>query len=664
MTKKILVVSIALVLSANLLAQVTIGGLKEPKAGAILDLNSDAKGGLVLSNVGISSPTEIPAGFPGVTPENTAAVKAGLKGALVYNTNENTCIGIHAWNGDYWERIAANFVVAQGTPLTSPNAAIAFGGTMVDFTVSLPGAKTYRWYACENNGDYEYLGMTTTNTYSKDFPTGNWKVKVIMDDCHSLTESNEFLFSPASLSPKFGSAAGGNYVYLYGDFPYASSDDYVQTGLVAHYDGINNQNLGDKLHDNDITEWKDLSGNNYNVKLRKGHGGTTRIDATDVTDMSLVTAQWQSNSFLFNDYCYFAKVPADPTKVDALYEIMPELPYGNDNYTVESVFDPSQRSSTYDGFVGWGKNGTDWAANSTMFFCPPTENAQPTFRHFWWSNDVDVKFTDTNPNNIKNFAITYDNNPSASPNNRTFYYNGSENSINYVSTNCGSTTNQCREKTNKNTAKCGSFLIGQTVHVNTNDECITAGENFYRDTYTHGNKIFSIRVYKGALTPEQIAANYEVDKRRFTAPPRVKIGGNLSPEVVVLSPHFLMCKVPQSTIGADFADIEVINADGTSSFLEDAYEYVNATSAFYISSISPIIGDANTAEQSLTLTGNNLDKIDDINVGGQPCTDLDVTPDGKTLTCTLPSIDAGEVDIILTMDNATIYRFAKVFEYK
>jgi hypothetical protein len=64
------------------------------------------------------------------------------------------------------------------------------------------------------------------------------------------------------------------------------------------------------------------------------------------------------------------------------------------------------------------------------------------------------------------------------------------------------------------------------------------------------------------------------------------------------------------------------------------------------------------------LTGNNLDKIDNINVGGQPCTSLTVTPDGKTLTGILPSIAAGEVDIILTMDDATIYRFAKVFEYK
>ncbi|MDR2086305.1 MAG: hypothetical protein LBP72_03935, partial [Dysgonamonadaceae bacterium] len=191
MRKKILVLlSLAFALSANLRAQVTFGGLTPPVPGAILDLNSTNKGGLILSNVALTDLSEIPSSFPKVSGQD-AALKNGMKGALIYNTNENTCIGIHTWNGDYWERIAANFVEAQGKPLTSSNASFAFGDDVVNFTASLPGAKTYRWYVSENNGDYEYQGITTTNTYSKDFSTGNHKVKVIIDDCHSLTESNE-----------------------------------------------------------------------------------------------------------------------------------------------------------------------------------------------------------------------------------------------------------------------------------------------------------------------------------------------------------------------------------------------------------------------------------------------------------------------------------------
>jgi hypothetical protein len=664
MKKKILVLvlSVALVLSANLRAQVTIGSVNAPKAGAILDLNSGAKGGLILSNVALDNIGEIPAGFPGMSGADIAVAKAQLKGAMVYNTNPNTCVGVHAWDGNHWARPISP-QKSEGKPLSiASNVANLVGDDDIVFTVDIE-AKTYVWYINKNNAGYEYFGVTTEPKLEAPIPAGKIKVKVIADNCHVLEESNEVNLQLESLSPNFGSEAGDNYVYLYGDFPYASSDDYVQTDLVAHYDGINNQNLGDKLHDSNITEWKDLCGNNYDVKLRKGHAGTgNHADAIDVTTLAQCAgAQWYSNGFLFNDYSYFANIPADPAAENALYEIMPELPYGNDNYTIEAVFDPSQRSSTYDGFVGWGKQGADYTANSTMFFCPPTENAQPTFRHFWWSNDVDVKFTDTNSNNIKNFAITYDNSVLASPNNRTFYYNGSENSINYVGTNCvGSTTNYCREKTNKNTAKCGSFFVGQTVHVNTYDKCIAAGTNFHRDTYTHGNKMFSIRVYKGALTPEQIAANYEVDKRRFTAPPQVKIGGNLSPEVVVLSPHFLMCKVPSSTGGLGTADVEVTNADGTSLILDDAYKYVDATTDFYVSEIKPIIGSAG---ENLKLTGNGFGDITKIEAGGSDCPIKTSTRTSTFCECTLPANPPGEVDIMI-ITNTKPYRFAKVFEYK
>jgi hypothetical protein len=95
---------------------------------------------------------------------------------------------------------------------------------------SFPGAKTYRWYVSKNSGDYKYLGITITSSYSNFFSTGSYKIKVIMDDCRTLVESNELSFIRAALSPNFGSTAGGNYVYIYGDFndAYASSKDYEQ----------------------------------------------------------------------------------------------------------------------------------------------------------------------------------------------------------------------------------------------------------------------------------------------------------------------------------------------------------------------------------------------------------------------------------------------------
>jgi hypothetical protein len=357
---------------------------------------------------------------------------------------------------------------------------------------------------------------------------------------------------------------------------------------------------------------------------------------------------------LFNDYCYFANVPVDPTAENALWEIMPELPYGNDNYTVEAVFDPSQISGTSNGgFVAWGKQGQKSSGNSNVSNGTRLYTAtatQPSFRHYWWDNDVDVKFTDAGSSNIKNFAITYDNRPQASPNNRTFYYNGSTNSIQYVGTNCGSTTNHCREKTDKNTAKCGSFFVGSGLSISTKDKCCVS--NIYSAAeYTFGTKLFSIRVYKGALTPKQIADNYDVDKRRFTSPPTVMFGTEISPEVIVLSNNFLMCKVPVGAEGN--TDVTV---DGE--VYPDAYRYV-AASEFHISGISPIIGPA--TGETVTLTGNNLNEITGIEVDNTPCPIL--SNDGTVCTVTLPAHGEGEVDIVIITASQT-YRLAKVFEYK
>jgi uncharacterized protein (TIGR02145 family) len=102
MKKKILVLLlIALVLSANLRAQVTIGSANAPKAGAILDLNSDATGGLLLSNVALPDLSVIPANtFVNISTQQDTNQE--LVGMIVYNTYEPNGVGIHFWDGDDW----------------------------------------------------------------------------------------------------------------------------------------------------------------------------------------------------------------------------------------------------------------------------------------------------------------------------------------------------------------------------------------------------------------------------------------------------------------------------------------------------------------------------------------------------------------------------------
>ncbi|MDR0427795.1 MAG: fibrobacter succinogenes major paralogous domain-containing protein, partial [Dysgonamonadaceae bacterium] len=82
----------------------------DPKDGALLDLNSTAKGVLLLSNVSLTDLEKIPGGvFVGITNEQDNNTE--LIGAMVYNTNIKTGRGLYVWTGAQWTRfkIDGNF---------------------------------------------------------------------------------------------------------------------------------------------------------------------------------------------------------------------------------------------------------------------------------------------------------------------------------------------------------------------------------------------------------------------------------------------------------------------------------------------------------------------------------------------------------------------------
>jgi hypothetical protein len=89
-------------------AQVTIGGQATPKAGAILDLNSTNKGGLLLSNVALEKLSHIPGGnqLTGIASEQDENLV--LTGTVVYNTADigvDICPGVYVWDGTKWNRV-------------------------------------------------------------------------------------------------------------------------------------------------------------------------------------------------------------------------------------------------------------------------------------------------------------------------------------------------------------------------------------------------------------------------------------------------------------------------------------------------------------------------------------------------------------------------------
>jgi uncharacterized protein (TIGR02145 family) len=158
----------------NLHAQVTIGGATEPAAGAILDLNSTAKGGLVLSNVTITDPEKIPHDatvFPGITNVDDD-VNPNLRGAMVYNDGNGTSVspGIYIWNGYCWTNDGRDIIInplsitVDGAVKTS--AVFAEGGSVTLALVSPQPDVQYEWYKNDLNSNSGGELLITGETYA------------------------------------------------------------------------------------------------------------------------------------------------------------------------------------------------------------------------------------------------------------------------------------------------------------------------------------------------------------------------------------------------------------------------------------------------------------------------------------------------------------------
>jgi hypothetical protein len=134
---------------ASLPAQVTIGSTDDPKPGALLDLNSDAKGGLLLSNVTITDLEKIPIGnnvFSGITAAD-ADENIALRGTIVYNDGQGTTVpaGIYVWNGYYWTK---NGNCGPSITSSSSSTVSIMAGSTITLSVDACAcfAIQYQWY--------------------------------------------------------------------------------------------------------------------------------------------------------------------------------------------------------------------------------------------------------------------------------------------------------------------------------------------------------------------------------------------------------------------------------------------------------------------------------------------------------------------------------------
>jgi uncharacterized protein (TIGR02145 family) len=181
---------------ANLPAQVTMGGLEEPKTGALLDLNSTVKGGLLLSNVVLDNLYTIPHDntnlFPGVDSSNfnDADVKTGFAGAMVYHTGTATIpAGIYVWNGTNWTSIEENCapptLMLSVPPFVKKDVTVTFS-VASDASDRCAEGETYEWFKAATPGGVVNTPFGSAASASTSFAAeGAYKVKVVATSPYS-----------------------------------------------------------------------------------------------------------------------------------------------------------------------------------------------------------------------------------------------------------------------------------------------------------------------------------------------------------------------------------------------------------------------------------------------------------------------------------------------
>ena len=211
---------------------------------------------------------------------------------------------------------------------------------------------------------------------------------------------------------------------------------YVQDGLIAMWDGIENAGWG--VHDAAATTWKDLIGGN---------------------DFSI------PNAYSFGDKSMHLQTGASPVRINAQRSLQP--------VTVEVLFNNKSRTGETL-FIGWKVVSSSWAGNYTVFY-----NGKIC----------------TAVNNVYS-AMSCTSAQLLSPNCRTFV--------------CASGNVRCY----LNGSQVTSTSFSDSMRGNTDTLALNPrGTEYYCD----GNFYF-IRAYSRALTAEEIAANYAIDKERFNLP--------------------------------------------------------------------------------------------------------------------------------------------------
>ena len=243
-----------------------------------------------------------------------------------------------------------------------------------------------------------------------------------------------------------------------------TAKDYVQDGLVAMWDGIENAGWGE--HDNTATVWKDLSGNGHDaVKV----GSPVWESNAGVTDGA-------KNTFL-------STIPNSPAFIEAIKS--------NAGFTVEVCFAPTVAWGSKSPFSIEDSDGTSSKYRLMQLFSNSSQ--------YYNSGVLDVDGTEffgktpTVDNNIGTYSMVVAQDASSVRIDQ--YWNGVKGTE-------------------------GGFTIPRYKKFSISEIDALGVEKWYvRIGKTHNNSMssnfYSVRIHSRAFSAEEIAYNCSIDKARF-----------------------------------------------------------------------------------------------------------------------------------------------------
>lgn len=257
-----------------------------------------------------------------------------------------------------------------------------------------------------------------------------------------------------------------------------NNDEYIQDGLVLHYDGINNTRSGNNPN---ATSWEDLSGNNndgifYNINTKP----------ETVTDMDTGYYSIDEKGYVFlQNKSYIKSTNNIGISGDA-------------NFTIEVV------SNLWED----GKN-PNYSANLTMIAAPA-----------WWgtsSTAVGSILMFGYRRDVSKLSFSVINNEDYSD--EEYNLIGKTSYISFRKTKTGQikTGDTDVGKMNYNGMDIKNTYTGVTFGFNMNNAAVQVGRSWQwagQNRPFYGS-IQAIRIYNRVLNDDEIRHNYEIDKVRF-----------------------------------------------------------------------------------------------------------------------------------------------------